>query len=81
LPPAVVKTEYDLFVPLEDKGGEEYLLKDRDGSDEILIPVEDAIPIISGTLQIRLELFAQRVVAELLANLGLEVDRANERLR
>ena len=81
LPPAVAKREYDLFVPLEDKGGGEYLLKDRDGNDEISIPVEDAIPIIAGTLQIRVELFARRVVNELLAKLSVEVDRANERFR
>ncbi len=80
LPPTVVKREYDLFVPLEDKGGGEYLLKDRDETDEVSIPPEDAIPIISSTLQIRMELFAQRVVAELLATLKMEIDRANKQL-
>ena len=66
---------------LEDKGGGEYLLKGRDGSDEISIPVDDAIPSISGTLQIRMELFARRVVAELLAKLSADIDRANRQLR
>ncbi|MDR3799226.1 MAG: Fic family protein [Terracidiphilus sp.] len=81
LPPAVVKREYDLYVPVDADQGNEYLLKNREGNDEMAVPVEDAIPILSATLQIRIDLFADRIVRELLADLGAEVERANQRLR
>ena len=80
LPPAVVKRDYDLFVPVEGNDGNEYLLRDRDGNDEMAVPVEDVIPILSGTFQMRAEIFAERIVRELLANLSAEVDRVNQRL-
>jgi Fic family protein len=81
MPPAVVTRQYDLFVPRDANPGDEYLVRDRKGTDQFAVPVDDVLPALSGTLQIRAELFAERVVAELLANLKSEVDRVNQRLQ
>ena len=81
MPPVVVKREYDLFVPADGNEGDEYLLKDRDSTDEMTAPVDDAIPRVSATLRMRMDFFADRIVRELLASLGTEVERVNQRLR
>lgn len=81
LPPVVVKQEYDLFVPLDASESAEFLLKDREGNDEFSIPLEGVLPAMSGAVQMRIDLFAKRVVAELLDRLRSEVDRANQRVR
>jgi Fic family protein len=81
LPPAVVKREYDLLVPADGEEGSDYLLKDRASNDEMAVPVEDLIPVLSATVQIRIDLFADRIVREMFADLGKEVERANQRLR
>jgi Fic family protein len=80
LPPEVAKRQYDLLVPVRGSEGEEYILRERDGNDQLAVPVEDVMPAISITLQIRMELFAERVVAELLDELRSKVDLANQRL-
>jgi Fic family protein len=80
LPPEVAKRQYDLLVPVRGSEGEEYKLRERDGNDQLAVPVEDVMPAISITLQIRMELFAERVVAELLDELRSKVDLANQRL-
>jgi hypothetical protein len=76
----VAKRQYDLLVPVRGSEGEEYILRERDGNDQLAVPVEDVMPAISITLQIRMELFAERVVAELLDELRSKVDLANQRL-
>lgn len=81
LPPAVVKRQYDLLVPLNAHGGDEYLLKQSEGEDEFAAYMEDVFPRLSSTLHIRVEIFARGVVAQLLAELKTKVDRANQRLR
>lgn len=81
LPPAVVSRRYDLFVPTDPQGEDEYLIRERERQDEFAVAVDDALSaILPGSLQFRVEMFANRVVDEMLADLKVEVDRANERL-
>jgi hypothetical protein len=68
-----------LFVPRDAKEEDEYLLKERESGDEFATPVEDVLPVLSGTLQLRIEIFAGRIIQELLAVLSSEVDRLNEK--
>lgn len=81
LPPAVVKRLYDLFVPKDAGGDDEFQLRHRDGDDVFKARVDDVLPAISGFLQIRVQMFAERVVAEALADLKSEVDRVNQARR
>ena len=80
LPPAVVARKYDLLVPLDSGGDAEFQLREEGGMDEFLVRIEELLPSISGTLQIRSEMFAERVVAQALADLRSEIDRVNRRL-
>jgi hypothetical protein len=80
LPPAVVARKYDLLVPLDSGGDAEFQLREEGGMDEFLVRIEELLPSISGTLQIRSEMFAERVVAQALADLRAEIDRVNRRL-
>jgi hypothetical protein len=81
LPPAVVSRTYDLFVPKDARGEDEYLIREREGKGEFTVAIDDALPLIlPASLMLRIEMFATRVVDEMLASLKTEVDRANERL-
>jgi hypothetical protein len=79
LPPAVVYRGYDLYIPRDLRGKNEYLIRERLGKDDILVPVEDVIPDFSGILRLRIPLFGERIVAEMLADLRSEIDRLNNR--
>lgn len=78
LPPVVIRRLYDLLVPRDAGGQDEFELKSREGKDAFGARVEEVLPAISGVLQIRIGMFAERVVAEMLADLKLEVDRVNQ---
>jgi hypothetical protein len=77
LPPVVAKRQYDLLVPRDAGGQDEFQLKLRNGNDLFTARVDEVLPAISGVLQMRAGMFAERVVAEMLAELKLEVDRVN----
>jgi Fic family protein len=82
LPPAVVSRNYDLFVPIDARGQDEYIARDREERDDFSAAVDDVlVPVFAGPLQLRIEIFTKRVVDELLAELTIEIDRANQRLR
>lgn len=78
LPPTVVSRGYDLFIPIDTRGKDDYLIRERTGKDELAVPVDDVLPILSGILQLRVQMFAETVVAGLLADLKIAVDRVNE---
>jgi hypothetical protein len=78
LPPAVVTRLYDLLVPRDAGNNDEFQLRHREGKEVFAVRVDEVLPVISGMLQIRIKMFAERVVAEALANLKLEIDRVNQ---
>ncbi len=78
LPPAVVKRLYDLLVPRHAGADDQFQLRLRDGKDIFATRVDEVLPALSSTLQIRVKMFAERVVAEAFADLRLEVDRVNQ---
>jgi Fic family protein len=77
LPPAVVSRRYDLFVPRDAGEDDEYLMRERESDDDFAMPVDDVLPVLSGTLQLRIEIFARRVIQEMLAVLSSEIERLN----
>lgn len=81
LPPAVVRRRYDLLVPVDAGTEDDFQLRLREGTDTFAARVEEVVPTIAGVLQIRIGIFAERIVNEALAALKVEVDRANQRLR
>jgi len=81
LPPSVVSSTFDLFVPIDARRQDEYVVRDREGGGDFMVAVDDALAaVLAGPLQLRIEIFANRVVNELLADLKLEIDKANQRL-
>jgi hypothetical protein len=78
LPPVVVKRLYDLLVPRDAGGQDEFQLGLRSGNDLFVARVDEVLPAMAGVLQMRLGMFAGRIVAEMLAELKLEVDRVNQ---
>lgn len=79
LPPVVVTRRYDLLVPKDAVGEDEYRIIERDGEDEFAVAVDDVLPVLSGTLRLRIDFLAERLVAETLAKLSIEIDRVNDR--
>jgi len=78
MPPAVVKRLYDLLVPMGAGSADEFQLRERSGEDTFAARVDEVLPVLSGVLQIRVGMFSERVVAEMLDDLRLEVDRVNQ---
>lgn len=78
LPPAVIVRRYDLLVPSDAGGDDEFELRQREGEDMFSARVDEILPVMSGALQIRAGMFAERVVAEVVADLRAEVDRVNQ---
>jgi hypothetical protein len=57
---------------------DEFQLRERSGEDTFAARVDEVLPVLSGVLQIRVGMFSERVVAEMLDDLRLEVDRVNQ---
>src|ERR1035437_6092547 len=81
LPPAVITRQIDLLVPRDAGGDDEFQLRHRDGEIVLTARVDELLPAVSGVLQMRMRMIAERVVAEMLDDLALEVDRVNQARR
>jgi hypothetical protein len=67
---------YHLFLP-KDAGVDDDIRLDRaDGKESFVARVSEVIPSVSGVLQIRMALFAERVAGEMLADLRSVIERA-----
>ncbi|MDR5726036.1 MAG: Fic family protein [Terriglobia bacterium] len=77
-PPASanVVRRYHLFLP-KDAGGEDDIQLERaDAGESFVARVSEIIPSISGVLQVRIALFAERIVGEVLAELKPLAEKA-----
>jgi hypothetical protein len=76
---AQINRHYQLWVP-KDAGGDDDILIRRqkaDGSaDSFGARVDEIVPTFLGVLQIRIKMFADRIVKEMLAELKQEAERA-----
>jgi len=66
---AFVERKYTSWVPIDAGGDDEIQLRRKDGSEMFLARMEEVLPALSGILQIRLNMFAERVVGEMLSEL------------
>jgi Fic family protein len=66
---ATVSRHYGLWLPTDAGSDDDILLVRQNPNDIFSARVDEVIPAISGPLQIRLTLFAERVVAEMFAEL------------
>ncbi|MGA2219919.1 MAG: hypothetical protein ABSG51_17650, partial [Terracidiphilus sp.] len=61
----------------KDAGVDDDIRLDRaDGKESFVARVSEVIPSVSGVLQIRMALFAERVAGEMLADLRSVIERA-----
>jgi Fic family protein len=75
-PPNVVSLRtYHLFLPKDAGVDDEIQLERADGKDSFVARVSDIIPAISGMLQIRITLFAERVAGAMLAEFKTNVEK------
>lgn len=67
--PAGVIQRYHLFLPKDAGADDDVQLQRADRGDAFVARMDELVPSISGILQIRTTLFAERVVGAMLANL------------
>ncbi|MGO9336164.1 MAG: Fic family protein [Terracidiphilus sp.] len=67
---------YHLFIPRDASGEDDFQLRHRDGEIIFAARIDEIIPSVSGVLRIRVTLFAERVVGEMLAELKSRAERA-----
>jgi hypothetical protein len=67
---------YVLFLPKDAVGDDDIQLKSAEKNDLFVARVDDLIPVASGILQIRITLFVERVVGEMLAELKSLAEKA-----
>jgi hypothetical protein len=67
---ADAERQYDLFLPKDAGGEDDVQLKQLNGEDTFAARMDEITRANSGVLHIRAAIFAERVVAELLAKLG-----------
>jgi len=68
--------QYDLFTPKEPAGDDDVQLRLQDEKIIFAARMEEIIPSVSGVLLIRITLFAERVVGEMLAELKSLAEKA-----
>lgn len=66
---AGVRREYSLAIPRDARRGDDVQLERVNGSDTFSAQVDELIPAVSGVVQIRISMFAERVVGEMLGEL------------
>jgi len=64
-----VSRNYSIWLPKDAGGDDDVQLKRADSEDMFVARMDELIPAISGVLQIRITLFTERVVGEMLAEL------------
>ncbi|HXR37544.1 MAG TPA: Fic family protein [Terracidiphilus sp.] len=75
-PPAkaeIVRT-YFLFVPKDASGDDDIQIERGDGNEKFVARVDEIIPATSTVLHIRLSIFAERVMGEMLGDLRLQAE-------
>lgn len=72
---AMVARRYDLFLPKNADAKDDIQIKQSDGDDQFTVRMDEIAGIASGVLQIRASLFAERIVADLLAELRSRAER------
>jgi Fic family protein len=73
---AQVARQYYLWLPRDAAGDDDILLKDANVTEGFAARMDEVVPATSGILQIRLNMFAERVVSEMLADLSLLAAKA-----
>jgi Fic family protein len=73
-PPAQthVSRNFFLWVPKDPAGDDDILLKSGNARDDFDARVEELVPTITSTLQLRLNMFGESVVREMLAELSVQ---------
>jgi Fic family protein len=66
---------YALWVPKNAAGDDDILLSTTKPAQNFAARIEEIVPTISGVLQIRLNMFAERVVREMLAELSTSAEK------
>jgi Fic family protein len=66
---AQVHRDYNLWLPRDAAGDDDILLKSDKPVDTLVARMDEVVPDISGVLQIRLNMFADRILGEMLAEL------------
>jgi hypothetical protein len=67
---------YHLFLPKDADVDDDIQIERADGKETFVARVSEVIPTISGVLQIRITLFAERVAGSMLAELKSNVEKA-----
>jgi Fic family protein len=66
---AQVSRQYFLWLPKDAAGGDDILLKNANVAVDFVARMDEVIPAVSGVLQIRLNLFGERVAGQMLNDL------------
>lgn len=73
---AQVARDYNPWLPRDPAGSDDILLKNTASPDAFAARMDELIPAVSGVLQIRLSLFAERLIRELLSELSAAATKA-----
>jgi hypothetical protein len=73
---ASVARHYDVLVPRNASSEDDVILKPSDGSRTFAARMDELVPSTSGVLRVRIGLFADQVVADLLARLRQTAENA-----
>lgn len=73
---ASVSRNFQLFVPKAAAGEDDLLLQNAPGSQKFGARVEEIAPVLSGSLQMRLSIFADQVIREMLLELAPLAEKA-----
>jgi len=68
---------YHLFLPKDADADDDIQLERADGKESFVARVSEITPSISGVLQLRIAMFAERVAGAMLAELRSTVEKAN----
>jgi hypothetical protein len=75
-PQAVSLRTYHLFLPKDADGGDEIRLERADSKESFIARVDELLPAVSGVLQMRIAIFADRVAGAMLTELKSTIERA-----
>jgi len=78
---ALIGRHYDLLLPKDAGRDDDVQLEREDRKDRFSARMDELIPAISGVLQIRISLFAERVIGEVLAELKTLAEKSQRAQR